>query len=100
MEKVMNPWHPITEPIALKHLGKLAEELGECNAAVARCIIQGMDEYEPTSGVRNVDWLTDEIADVLANIVLVTNHFHLNTAYIDERVTRKMEQLKLWHEMA
>lgn len=48
-----NPWHPISDPVDLKHLGKLSEELGECSAAVARCIIQGIDECEPVTGKIN-----------------------------------------------
>lgn len=38
------PWHPEKDAVRLKHLGKLAEELNECGAAVSRCIIQGIDE--------------------------------------------------------
>lgn len=41
------PWRPIQSPIDLKHLGKFGEELGECQAAVSRCIIQGIREKEP-----------------------------------------------------
>ena len=30
-----NPWHPISDPVDLAHLGKLGEELNECGSAVA-----------------------------------------------------------------
>jgi hypothetical protein len=42
-----NPWIPIQNPLDLKHLGKLIEELNEAGSATARCIIQGIDEVEP-----------------------------------------------------
>ena len=29
-----NPWHPMSAPVDVKHLLKLAEELGEASAAV------------------------------------------------------------------
>lgn len=96
----MNPWHPITDPVDLKHLGKLAEELNECGAAVARVIIQGLDEAEPVTGKVNRDWLEDEIADVMANISLVIERFDLDTGKMNARSARKMSQLRIWHEMA
>jgi hypothetical protein len=43
----LNPWHPMSKPIDLKHLGKLIEELSEANSAAARCLIQGIDQVEP-----------------------------------------------------
>lgn len=67
----LNPWIPMSKPIDIKHLGKLAEELGEASSAVARCLIQGIDESEPVTGKLNRQWLEDELADVCANIQLV-----------------------------
>lgn len=96
----MNPWHPITNSVDLKHLGKLGEELGECSAAVSRCIIQGLAEAEPSTGKINAKWLEEEIADVLANIDLVVTRFKLNPLTIQQRKLRKEEQLKSWHDMA
>lgn len=96
----MNPWHPITDPVALKHLGKLAEETGELSAVVARCIIQGIDEKAPITGKVNRDWLEDEIADVLANMKLVSDFFALDIDKILARADKKSEQLKTWHDMA
>ena len=95
----LNPWRPMSKPIDLKHLGKLAEELNECGSAVSRCIIQGIDEAEPVTGKVNRNWLEDEIADVYANLVLVIDHFGLNTARIRERMARKQEHLRGWHSM-
>lgn len=96
---LVSPWHPMTLPIDLKHLGKLAEELNECAAAVARCTIQGIYEKEPVTGKPNNQWLEEEIADVMANIELVITHFDLCRAAIEERARVKEVRLKRWHQM-
>lgn len=92
------PWTPMTRPVDLKHLGKLGEELGECGAAVSRCIIQGIEEAEPVTGKPNHQWLLEELADVLANIDLVVTHFGLDHDLMIERAERKRVQLRAWHE--
>jgi hypothetical protein len=92
------PWRPITNPVDLKHLGKLSEELNECGAAVSRCIIQGMNECEPVTGKENFKWLEDEIADVIANIELVEERFGLYRQV--NRINKKKHHLKAWHEKA
>lgn len=94
------PWHPIKDPIQLKTLGKLVEELGECSSAVARCIIQGVDEVEPVTGKPNREWLLEEIADVLANIELVVDLYKLDARTIAGRKVRKMINLEQWHKDA
>jgi NTP pyrophosphatase (non-canonical NTP hydrolase) len=102
-EKTFNPdpqpWTPITDAIDLKHLGKLAEELSECGSAVARCIIQGVDGREPSTGELNRDWLSKEIADVICNLELVINHFDLDRTSINDRVMFKEKHLSRWHAM-
>lgn len=102
-----NPWHPITDSVDLKHLGKLGEELGElgaaagkCAAAVSRCIIQGVDEREPVTGKLNRDWLQDEIADVQANLDLVIERFGLDEEAMAARSAKKRQHLKQWHDLA
>lgn len=95
----LNPWHPMTRPIDLKHIGKLAEELSEAGAAASRCLIQGIDEREPVTLKSNREWLEDELADVLANIELVTAHFGLDRVRMLERRERKMNHLRRWHAM-
>ena len=99
MLKKLNPWQPITNALDLKHLGKLAEECGELSAAVSRCIIQGVDEDEPVTGKSNRKWLEEELADVLANISLVSDHFEMDTDFIIARATEKKDRLRTWHEM-
>lgn len=95
----MNPWVPMKNPLDLKHLGKLAEELNECAAAVSRCIIQGIMEKEPVTQKLNKEWLEDEIADVYANIWVVSDHFKLDMGRIFERQQRKITNLQIWHAM-
>lgn len=109
-----NPWHPISDKVDLKHLGKLAEELSEnaevlsacaaaasrAGAAVARCIIQGVGEAEPTTGKINRVWLEDEIADARANFELVVERFALDEARMQARAERKKLHLKQWHNLA
>ena len=95
--RAANPWHPMTRPIDLKHLGKLGEELNECGAAVARSIIQGIDEAEPDTGKINRRWLEDELADVDANRELVIEHFGLDRARMADRAAKKRAYLKKWH---
>jgi hypothetical protein len=96
----MNPWRPMSDPVDLKHIGKLQEELGECTAAAARCSIQGIDEAEPVTGKINRVWLEEEIADVLANIDLNVERFGLDKRSIMARVDRKKAMLREWHAMA
>lgn len=95
-----NPWHPITNSIDLKYLGKLNEELGEATSAVSRCIIQGIDEYEPVTLKVNREWLEDELADVIANIDLVCNYFKLDRSKMAIRSLKKKKHLSSWHKMA
>lgn len=94
-----SPWIPMSNPIDLMVAGKLAEELGECVASVSRCIIQGIDECEPSTGEPNRKWLEKEIADVLANAALVVERFALNQSFIDERIAFKTAYLRKWHSM-
>lgn len=96
----MKPWHPMSSPVDLKHLGKLVEELNECSAAAARCIIQGIDEAEPVTGKVNREWLEEEIADVIANVGLVIEHFNLDTIKIEARSTTKAARSRAWHKEA
>ncbi len=96
----MNPWKPMNDPVDLKTIGKLSEELGELSAIVGRCIIQGVDEVEPVTRIKNRFSLEDEIADVLANIELVMARFDLDEDRIKRRALKKIEQLKIWHRMA
>lgn len=92
-----SPWHPMTDVLDIKHIGKLQEETNELGAAAARCLIQGIDEAEPSTGKINRQWLQEEIADVLANIDLCIERFNLDEAAITKRKLRKKDFLRGWH---
>lgn len=96
------PWHPMSDPVDLKILGKALEELGELSSAISRCLIQGIDELEPTTGKPNRQWLKEEIVDVMVNIRLIDERFMLDLMD-DEGLARfehKEAELRLWHEGA
>jgi NTP pyrophosphatase (non-canonical NTP hydrolase) len=95
----LNPWRPMADPLDLKHLGKLGEEVNELGSAIFRCLIQGIDEREPITHKLNREWLEDELADVLANIELVQKHFALDIPRMLERAERKKAHLRGWHSM-
>lgn len=90
----------MNDPVDLKHLGKLLEELGEMTAATSRCLIQGVGKSEPVTGKLNKVWLEEEMADVKANMLLVIERFQLDAAFINKRCDKKMVLLKSWHDMA
>lgn len=94
------PWHPMSDPIDLMYMGKLAEELNECGAATVRCMLQGIDECEPSTKEVNRDWLIKEIADVICNVELVAERFNLDWHKINKRIVIKQHHLKKWHHEA
>jgi NTP pyrophosphatase (non-canonical NTP hydrolase) len=97
---LVSPWHPMTDPVDRKITGKALEELGECISAIARCQIQGIDEREPVTGKLNRQWLEEEIADVLASIGILAQHFKLSDDRIAARIEGKTLKLQRWHEGA
>lgn len=96
----LNPWHPMNDPVDLKHIGKLLEELGEAVAAASRCQIQGIDECNPETNECNRDWLEKELADVRANIDLCVERFKLRADRMEHRALLKKTRLREWHRMA
>jgi hypothetical protein len=98
-EYVLNPWQPEQDRIALAVLGKMLEELNECGAITARCIIQGIDECEPVTGLLNKDELENEIADALAAIHMTRVRFRLDATKIDRRMWKKCKHLGDWHHL-
>lgn len=91
-------WQPITKPLDLAVLGKTGEELTECATALFRCIIQGMNEAEPTTKKINRAWLQDEVADVMALLTHLIAHFNLNQEAIQERLDKKYAYKKIWFD--
>lgn len=95
----MSPWFPMTMTNDVRAIGKSIEELSECSSALARCLIQGIYECEPTTKKPNVDWLTDEIADVQCQLELLIELFKLDAQYITTRKHKKIEQMREWRKM-
>lgn len=95
-EPTMSPWTPTTDPRTQRRTGKLLEELGELTSVVARIQIQGIDEIDPSSGKTNRRRLTDETADVLAQVELAIAHFGLDTDAIRFRVSEKKRRMAEW----
>lgn len=95
----MSPWHVETCPLRKRHLGKSLEELGELSAVIARCIIQGIDEIDPSSGKINRVRLHEEIADVYAQMSLLEKVFHLDTFAIYLRAERKVRNMEEWNKL-
>lgn len=95
----LTKWIPTTDLLSLRRLGKLSEELGELQAAAARCIIQGIDEIDPASGIYNRQRLTNEMADVIAQCICTIKAFELDEQLIDGRINDKQRQMREWESM-
>lgn len=103
-----DPWHPMSDPVDIKHVGKLLEEilelqtaLGRLGQALSRSLIQGLHEVEPVTGKSNSLWVREEAADVLAGIeLMIDRHYTHERSQIMERRYNKMKRLRAWHEGA
>jgi hypothetical protein len=95
----LSKWIPTTDLMTLRRMGKLAEELGELQAVVARCVIQGIDEVDPGSHKVNRQRLLDELSDVQAQIGRTLLAFDLDQEYLQRRVAEKMRQMNEWEAM-
>lgn len=96
---LISPWVPIQDAKQLKIIGKLLEELGELTSATARCMIQGVKESEPITGKPNIDWLTEEVADVYACLVMLRDMYSLDAVVIQDRAAKKKAKLDVWAAM-
>jgi NTP pyrophosphatase (non-canonical NTP hydrolase) len=92
-----NLWLPMQDRVTLAALAKLAEECGELSAAIARCIAQGIDEREPVTGKPNLQWLEDEMADVMALLQVVENSGIVNLS--GKRIIDKYAMKMKWLQM-
>jgi len=89
-------WQPITDKKILACLGKLGEELNEGGSAASRCIIQGVDEVEPTTLKPNRQWLQEEIADIIAMCGLAITELGLDEDAIAKRIEYKLKYHTEW----
>jgi len=95
----LTKWTPTTDLLMLRRMGKLIEELAELQVVASRCIIQGIDGVDPSSGKVNRQRLHEELADVMAQCICTMEMLDLDSPLIDERVNSKIEQMYEWEEM-
>ena len=95
----LQSWYVEIDSQRLRRFGKTLEELGELQAVVARCIIQGIDEVDPSSQKTNRLRLEEEIADVYAQLFLLEERFNLDTEFIAERMMHKTDQMYEWDRL-
>jgi hypothetical protein len=96
---IISPWTPESNPNSLRVLGKTLEELTECGSAVARCLVQGIDESEPVTGKPNREWLLEEVADAYAVLDWTVDYFKLDIPAIAKRSARKQGGFRQWLAM-
>lgn len=95
----MQPWKVTQDPLTLRRMGKLGEELGELQAVVSRIIIQGIDAIDPSTGKPNRQRLEEEMADVHAQLGCTTGDLHLDAERIRARAATKVQQMLEWEEV-
>lgn len=92
--KAPSDWQTDRDPINVAVIGKLIEELGELQSALARCLIQGIEESHPVTGKPNRQWLEEELDDVAAMTLLLSSHFGTKASY--DRITEKLRHKTAW----
>lgn len=92
-------WIPTTNLMELRRLGKLSEECGELSAIAGRCIIQGLDGKEPTTGKVNRLALQEELADLQAQIGCCVLAFDLDQDAMAKRTAHKIGLMAEWEDM-
>jgi hypothetical protein len=93
----ISPWLPEQNRHRLAALGKLAEECNELAGRANRCIIQGLEEIDPKSGLTNFAELEAEIADVRAAIALIVERLDLDPPA--RRSAEKLAGYHHWHRL-
>ncbi len=94
----INPWFPEPDPVLHQALGKLAEELGELTAIVARCLIQGYHEEEPVTHKLNRVALREEMIDVEAAMDWL-REIIVEPGGLSARHVRKLNGFREWQKM-
>lgn len=92
-------WQTMQNERDRRVIGKLLEEVAELGQAAARCLIQGIDECEPSTGVSNRAWLENEIADTSAMMSITEKMFGLDVKRMHDRMKVKVEHKMKWIAM-
>ena len=95
----MSKWIVETNGRRVRRLGKTGEELGEASSVVNRCIIQGIDEIDPSSGKTNRRRLEEELADVWAQIECTIEEFGLDVVFMSKRIQTKKAHMAEWEAL-
>lgn len=95
----INAWAAESNALFVRRLGKTGEECGELSAVVTRCIIQGVDGVDPSSGKTNRERLFDELADVQAQIDCCVETFAIDIFAFESRVLFKRERMGEWESL-
>lgn len=95
----MSKWVPTTNLLELRRFGKLGEELGELQAVISRCIIQGLDGLDPATKKINRRRLEEECADVQAQIETTIKALDLDRMFIVCRNGEKQSQMNEWEAL-
>jgi hypothetical protein len=93
---IVSKWIPTTDLLILRRMGKLIEELSELSAVASRCVIQGIDETDPSSGIVNRLRLESEIADVYAQLDETVARLNLDVNFISARTRFKRTAMEHW----
>ncbi len=95
--------HPTARPAGRgsnpSHESSLLQILGALQAIAARCVIQGIEEVDPSSGKTNRVRFTDAVADTLTQVNRFIAHFNLDNNAIRLRVTEKKRQMAEWEAL-
>jgi len=95
----MNAWKTDITEFQARRIGKTLEELGELSAVLARITIQGLDAIDPSSGKTNRQRMSDETADVIAQIGCNMDAFAMPIEEIDTRAAMKEAQMEEWEQL-
>jgi NTP pyrophosphatase (non-canonical NTP hydrolase) len=93
---IMNAWKLEENPLIRRRLGKLTEEAGELLAIIGRIGVQGIDGVDPDNRVVNRQALTDELADVQAQIGCTVLALSLDQGYMAHRTAKKIRMMDEW----
>lgn len=75
----------------------LQEECAEVAVAISKCMRFGPDQIKPGTNETNIQFLEQELADVLVMIdLLVKQNVGLDAASIESKTINKINKLKKW----
>lgn len=95
----VSKWVLTTDPVTVRRMGKTGEECAELLAVTTRIAIQGIDEIDPSSGKTNRQRLTEEVADVYAQLDATVESLILDRQFIEARRARKLGYMHEWEAL-